>query len=215
MRIGMKKQWKMAKSIVCILALVLVSTLGIHMPVHATEAGQTTKVYYRNDQGWDTVNVWAWKMSDTSQLVKNGWPGDAATAYDGTCEGDWVVYEFEAGESFGVLFDNGESGDGNQTGDVTDLEPGQTYWVVAEDSSTANDNGYGGGFDLTASTEALAGYPEGPAADTESTPSTDTQSDTTASEDATNTVVWVVIVVAVVAVAAGATAYIVAKKKKK
>lgn len=212
MREGMGKQWKRAKSLFCILALTVVSMVGIHTSVLAeatgqTEtAGKTTKIYYQNAQNWDKVNVWAWKMSDTSQLVKSEWPGDAAATYDGECEGNWVVYEFQADETFGILFNDGESGDGDQTGDISDLEPGKTYWIVAADTATANDNGYGGGYDLTASTEALAGYPEGPAADTES--------DTSEETDTSNTMVWVIIGIAVVAVAAGAAVVIVKKKKK-
>lgn len=170
-------------------------------------AGQATKIYYRNDLDWDPVYVWAWTMSYSDQLTQDIWPGDKLEAYDGTCEGNWMVYEFEPGESFGILFDNGDSGDGNQTGDASDLEPGHTYWIVAGDSSSANKTGIGGGYELEVSTEALAGYPEGPAADTESDASEET--------DSSNTVVWVIVGVVAVAVVAAGAAVIVLKKKKK
>lgn len=171
-------------------------------------AGQATKIYFRNDFDWEQTYIWAWTMAYSDQLTQDIWPGDLLEAYDGDAEGDWLVYEFTPGESFGILFDNGESGEGNQTGDASDLEPGKTYWIVAGSDSTANETGIGGGYDLTVSTEALAGYPEGPAGDAAATDASAATDD-----ERVNPVVWVVLVIVAVA-AVGTGAVLVIRKKK-
>ena len=50
---------------------------------------QSLTVYYVNDQGWDTVNAYAWSPEPNAN-----WPGSPATLTSETCKGA-TVYSFD------------------------------------------------------------------------------------------------------------------------
>ena len=163
-----------------------------------TDAGNVVKVYYYNENNWESVNVWAWTIETTVDLAKNAWPGDAMTD-----EGDgWFSAEITSDENIGVLFTDNS---GAQTADCKDLEPGKTYWLTNGSENLLNDSGMGGGVNVVASTEPKAGWPEGPAADTATT------SD---DKDGYQVVQFVVMAVAIVAVVIIAGAVITKKTKE-
>lgn len=167
-----------------------------------TDAGNVVKVYYYNENNWESVNVWAWTIETTVDLAKNAWPGDAMTD-----EGDgWFSAEITSDENIGVLFTDNS---GAQTADCKDLEPGKTYWLTNGSENLLNDSGMGGGVNVVASTEPKAGWPEGPAADTATTTST-----TSDDKDGYQVVQFVVIAVAIVAVVIIAGAVITKKTKE-
>lgn len=170
--------------------LVLVFVISLVLPGKLSKAADTTstlanggnivKIYYFNENNWESVNVWAWTIETTKDLAKNAWPGDAMTD-----EGNgWFSAKITAEENIGVLFvDNA----GGQTSDCKDLEPGKTYWITNGSEDLVNDSGIGGGVSLVASAEAKAGWPEGPAADTA----------TTREDKASNQVILYVVIAAV------------------
>lgn len=116
------------------------------------EKALTTKIYYKNSNNWEKVNVWAWTMEDTSQLVKDGWPGDEMTSYDE----EWFVFELESEKTFGILFNNGEE----QTADNTEIVSGKTYWFVPNEEKAESENGIGGGIRVMVYDTPLEGFPE-------------------------------------------------------
>lgn len=204
----MKKKSEKVISLVLVFAFVVI---GLVLPVKLSKAAETTststnasnvvKVYYFNENNWESVNIWAWTIETTVDLAKNAWPGDAMTD-----EGNgWFSTEIISEENIGVLFTDNS---GNQTADCKDLEPGKTYWLTNGSEDLLNDSGMGGGVNVIASTEAKAGWPEGPAADTA------TIAPATTSEDKDNNVVlFVVVAVAIVAVVI-ITGTVITKKTK-
>ena len=187
----MKKMSK--KLFACMMTMAML--LLVAAPSIARAEGTTkTKVYYYNTDGWEQVNVWAWDLKTTDQLVANGWPGDAMTDVGN----GWWSFEVVADQNFCILFNSGASGSGNQTADISDITPGATYWFTASDGETLNDSGIGGGANVKLYTEAQAGWPEGPAAKDSATP------------------VWVWIAIAAGAVVViGAVVVVVRKKASK
>ena len=204
----MNKYFKKVLSFVLVFAFV---AIGILLPGKlskaadttstTTDAGNVVKVYYYNENQWESVNVWSWTIETTIDLAKNAWPGDPMTD-----EGDgWYSAEITADENIGVLFTDNS---GAQTADCKDLEPGKTYWLTNGSEDLLNDSGMGGGVNVVASTEPKAGWPEGPAADTTTTAPATTSED----KDSSNVVLYVVIAaVVVVVIIAG----VVMTKKKK
>lgn len=204
----MKKKLEKVLSFVLVLAFVII---GLVSPGNLAKAADTTsttadagnvvKVYYYNENQWESVNVWSWTIETTIDLAKNAWPGDPMTD-----EGDgWYSAEITADENIGVLFTDNS---GAQTADCKDLEPGKTYWLTNGSEDLLNDSGMGGGVNVVASTEPKAGWPEGPAADTTTTAPATTSED----KDSSNVVLYVVIAaVVVVVIIAG----VVMTKKKK
>ena len=82
-------------------------------------------VYYKNIPGWTTVKCHAW--DDKSSFAGTSWPGNATTS-----EGnDWYSYKITSDEAFvelKVIFNNGNSGTGNQTIDLT-YTNGKNYYA--------------------------------------------------------------------------------------
>lgn len=204
----MKKKLEKVLSFVLVFAFVI---MGCVLPARlskaadtastSTDSGKVVKVYYYNENKWESVNVWAWTIETTVDLAKNAWPGDAMTD-----EGNgWFSAEITADENIGVLFTDNAGG---QTSDCKDLEPGKTYWITNGSEDLLNDSGMGGGVSLVASSEPKAGWPEGPAADTATTAPATTSED----KDSNNVVLYVVIAaVVVVVIIAGV---VITKKKK-
>lgn len=205
----MKKNLKKVFSFVLVFAFVIISVVlpgklsrAADTTSTSTDASNVVKVYYYNENNWESVNVWAWTIETTVDLAKNAWPGDAMTD-----EGDgWYSAEITSEENIGVLFTDNS---GAQTADCKDLEPGKTYWLTNGSENLLNDSGMGGGVNVVASTEPKAGWPEGPAADTATTAPATTSDD----KNSNQVVQFVVIAVAIVAVVI-ITGIVITKKTK-
>lgn len=198
---------KKAEKLFCYVVALVFVVIGCALPGNLVKADEikenTVKVYYYNENEWEVVNIWSWTMDTNTNLAKNAWPGDAMQD-----EGNgWFSAEIkvEAEEKIAVLFTDNA---GNQTADCKDLLLGNTYWITNGSEEAANDSGMGGGVSLVTATEPQAGWPEGPAADTE------TMATTTTSEEPTSNHVVVYIVIAVVVVI-GFVGVMLRKKNKK
>lgn len=199
------------------LLMVLVSVLGMNksditlaadssvtVVSQGTESG--TKVYYYNEGKWDNIYIWAWTMKDNVNIAKGAWPGDKMTDVGN----GWYSFDLPAGESFGVLFNDGS---GNQTANCNDIEPGKTCWCTNAGGEQKNDSGLGGGVSIVANTQPKAGWPEGPAEDTIATNAEKqnnaetiavTSDNATSTEKENNhTVVYVVVAIIGVAIVIG------------
>ena len=68
-------------------------------------------ITFINDAGWSQVKVWAW--NDTENFTGGEWPGVDMTPV----EGEDNTYTWSTtGDPAYVIFNNGQSGDGNETG---------------------------------------------------------------------------------------------------
>ncbi|WP_310604611.1 starch-binding protein [Anaerosporobacter sp.] len=199
----MKKKLEKVLSFVLVFAFVamgfiLPNKLVLAADATDSNAGDSIKIYYYNENGWDNVNIWSWTMQTTKDLAQNAWPGDAMTDVgDG-----WFCAEIVSDESIGVLFTNNS---GAQTADCKDLAIGNTYWLTNGSEDLLNDSGMGGGVTVVASTEPKAGWPEGPAAEVATT--------APASEDKNNVTLYICIGAAVVVVIIAVCMIITSKKK--
>lgn len=80
------------------------------------DPSQVHTVYFINNEGWGTVNVYAWNQ-ETNENYLGDWPGSAATFV-----GDNVWKYNYYGDDIngaGLIFNNGSSGEGNQSYDLT------------------------------------------------------------------------------------------------
>lgn len=80
------------------------------------DPSQVHTVYFINNEGWGTVNVYAWNQ-ETNEEYLGGWPGSAATFV-----GDNVWKYNYYGDDIngaGLIFNNGSEGEGNQSYDLT------------------------------------------------------------------------------------------------
>lgn len=79
---------------------------------------QSLTVYYVNDQGWDTVNAYAWSPEPNAN-----WPGSPATLTSETCKGA-TVYSFDVdySKTTKIIFNNGSA----QTADLN-IDPAKPY----------------------------------------------------------------------------------------
>ena len=79
---------------------------------------QSLTVYYVNDQGWDTVNAYAWSPEPNAN-----WPGSPATLTSETCKGA-TVYSFDVdyAKTTKIIFNNGST----QTADLN-IDPAKPY----------------------------------------------------------------------------------------
>ena len=100
------------------------------MEVSAASA-QTITVYFKNTYAWDKVCGYVWDSNGARLL--GDWPGKALSA-DST-----GLYKLSfditpvSGANINFIFNNGNGGDGNQTGDLylsySQQISGDTYWV--------------------------------------------------------------------------------------
>ena len=97
------------KKILLLTAMLVASVCAI---------AQSLTVYYVNDQGWDTVNAYAW-----SPEPNNNWPGSPATLTSETCKGA-TVYSFDVdyAKTTKIIFNNGSA----QTADLN-IDPAKPY----------------------------------------------------------------------------------------
>ena len=80
------------------------------------DPSQVHTVYFINNEGWGTVNVYAWNQ-ETNENYLGDWPGSAATFV-----GDNVWKYNYYGDDIngaGLIFNNGSGGEGNQSYDLT------------------------------------------------------------------------------------------------
>lgn len=80
------------------------------------DPSQVHTVYFINNEGWGTVNVYAWNQ-ETNEEYLGGWPGSVATFV-----GDNVWKYNYYGDDIngaGLIFNNGSGGEGNQSYDLT------------------------------------------------------------------------------------------------
>jgi len=80
------------------------------------------RLYYSNPNGWATVKAYLWYSSNTSDN-NAAWPGATITSntYTINCNTYYYVeyYKEDHPNWNRVIFNNGSSGDGNQTSDIT------------------------------------------------------------------------------------------------
>ena len=73
-------------------------------------------VHYSNPNGWSNVYCYSWYNNGSDQLLADGWPGTKMTkGSDGTYT---LNYSYTSGKDILVIFNNGNGGDGNQTGNL-------------------------------------------------------------------------------------------------
>ena len=78
-------------------------------------------LYYVNNQGWSSVNAYAWGENPIAT-----WPGEAATKTDLTAKGyDVYSYTFDSSLAANIIF----NGDGNQTADL-EFDPATPYFYI-------------------------------------------------------------------------------------
>lgn len=80
------------------------------------DPSQVHTVYFINNEGWGTVNVYAWNK-ETDEKYVGDWPGSTATFV-----GDNVWKYNYYGDDIngaGLIFNNGSGGEGNQSYDLT------------------------------------------------------------------------------------------------
>ena len=80
------------------------------------DPSQVHTVYFINNEGWGTVNVYAWNQ-ETNENYLGDWPGSAATFVG---DNIWKYnYYGDDINGAGLIFNNGSSGEGNQSYDLT------------------------------------------------------------------------------------------------
>ncbi len=93
----------------------------------ADPAGKPHTIYFRNNPGWSTVNIYAWTTLDGKTTNYTGtWPGTAMTLVPGETD----LYQFEIpGAAVNVIFNNSSA----QTSDLTIPTDGRDMYIHAED----------------------------------------------------------------------------------
>ena len=88
-----------------------------------TSTTSSYSVRFATDRAWTNIYAYAWKSGEDLKLGE--WPGKkmAATAetfnYDGVAKTIYTLSFFATTEPVGIIFNNGEGGDGKQTADLT------------------------------------------------------------------------------------------------
>ena len=81
----------------------------------AYPTGRTTYYYYNAD-GWDQVYAYAWTGEGADEVENTSWPGARMTKVPGMPGWYYVAVDTRLTK---IIFNNGGSGEGNQTGDIT------------------------------------------------------------------------------------------------
>ena len=91
-------------------------------------------LYYVNSNSWSKVNAYAWKNSTLAAIAE--WPGTAATKEAKTMNGyDVYSYTFDSSKADRIIFNNGSSGTGNQTDDLT-VDTSKPYYYNGKWNAT-------------------------------------------------------------------------------
>ena len=91
-------------------------------------------LYYVNSNGWSNVHAYAWKNSTLTAIAE--WPGTAATKESKTMNGYEVYsYTFDNTKADMIIFNNGSSGTGNQTNDLT-ISASKVYYYNGQWNSS-------------------------------------------------------------------------------
>ena len=92
-------------------------------------------VYFNKPSGWSSCNAYVWKKVDGTNYVAVSWPGSAMTHVAGTV----YSYTFSNTEGYDkIIFNNGSTGSGNQTADLT-ISNGHLYESSAAADSTGTE----------------------------------------------------------------------------
>ena len=109
-----------------------------------SETSNTFKIHYQNGNNWSQVYLHIW--GSTGLTNDTEWPG--MKVEEDPNNSGWYTQEFTVTGSgnFKYIFNNGNSGDGNQTGDCSgSYAPGTELWVDKDGSITNKPSGWGGG----------------------------------------------------------------------
>ncbi len=95
----------------------VVSSSTYYLTISEVEEEIPDTLYFKNSAGWSQVYAYMWNSTSTASNAS--WPGSAMTLVDSTnavysisTESSSVNYKY-------IIFDNGSSGSGNQTADLT------------------------------------------------------------------------------------------------
>ncbi len=106
-------------------------------------AANAITLYYKNTNNWSTVNAYAWNGGGET-LVLGAWPGSPMTAVSG--QDGWFSIDCTTTPGK-IIFNNGNGGEGNQTGDLT-IDASNPYynngWTNSFDGEGNNGGNEGG-----------------------------------------------------------------------
>lgn len=102
-------------------------TLNVNKPItlYAKFESDLTTIYFYNSNGWENVYAYVWGDGNNN----NNKGSDEKFGKPMTCSGGKVwEYSYSSSESWkNVIFSNGNTGNGNQTGDIP-LDQGKRYY---------------------------------------------------------------------------------------
>lgn len=97
-------------------AMLLISTMVVG--ISTVSAATKRTVYFVKRNSWSTVKAYCWYKDGSKDVPETPWSGNAMTKV-GTYEGsDLYKYTLDIQYTH-IIFNNGNGGDGNQTGDLT------------------------------------------------------------------------------------------------
>lgn len=106
-------------------SLITLNNVSKGITLYAKFVSDSTTIYYYNSNGWE--NVYAYMWGDGNNNNNKG--SDEKFGKPMTCSGGKVwEYSYSSSESWkNVIFSNGNTGNGNQTGDIP-LKQGEKYY---------------------------------------------------------------------------------------
>lgn len=106
-------------------SLITLNNVSKGITLYAKFVSDSTTIYYYNSNGWE--NVYAYMWGDGNNNNNKG--SDEKFGKPMTCSGGKVwEYSYSSSESWkNVIFSNGNTGNGNQTGDIP-LDQGKRYY---------------------------------------------------------------------------------------
>lgn len=109
------------------------------------EQVETLAVYFVNVPGWEAVKAYAWKANGEKNA---DWPGEAMTKTATQVNGKDMYSCTIAADLETIIFNNGTSGEGNQTGDLA-IDATKPYfydgaWYASVEAIPAGQGGEGG-----------------------------------------------------------------------
>lgn len=104
---------------------IILNNVSKGITLYAKFVSDSTTIYYYNSNGWE--NVYAYMWGDGNNNNNKG--SDEKFGKPMTCSGGKVwEYSYSSSESWkNVIFSNGNTGNGNQTGDIP-LDQGKRYY---------------------------------------------------------------------------------------
>ena len=114
-------------------AMLLISTMVVG--ISTVSAATERTVYFVNRSNWSTVKAYCWYNDGSKDVPETPWSGNVMTkvgTYDGS---DLYKYTLDT-KYTKIIFNNGNSGDGNQTGNLTIPTDGKNMY---DSNITGND----------------------------------------------------------------------------